>query len=478
MMSSDWFYPSNFIERPYEPQESITETVDFDTAEFFNCTVNEATNNKRGKILRCLARTIALIAIGILIAPLGMLWHGLCIAYHLFTYFQTDKDSSQWEKVKRHSGCFFVDLRIALCIGLPWYQIYQRNFQSKESSRLFYLLACMTIILASSPQKAVLAFAEKEERIPLLKSLILRNDCGIVSKNGGLLPYDIKKDQEDFDEQKGSFFTAQKAAAEHLLQTINKIQCELPDNLRFMFDYPPNVSKMIQSLEQWGYLKCLDENLCANYIAELENAETMVDFSHYYILVYYCIKEDRFWDLLFPTNTPPLHLRFPIEQDKARPYFTKEKQEQSEDSWKSKVKSSFVTIQKMQKEGWPNETPENLVSFKNYDPFPALVEFQKILVQFTKRSSPEDLLEHPTQETLSLAFKNKVNIVHEDKLNLALDKLSFRPSSQQEAAIKGQAKEILACLKKAKELLGKKVLPSRAAPPNNDETSHQAEEVD
>ncbi len=480
MMSSDWFYPSNYIERPCEPQESIAETVDFDNIEFLNCTVNETTSYNRGKILRCLARTIALIAIGILVAPLGILWHGLCIAYHLFTYFQTDKDTSQWEKVVKHAGCFFADLRIALCIGLPWYLIYQRSFNGKESSRLFYLLACMPIILASSPQKAVIAFAPKEERVPLLKSLFLRNDYGIVPKNGGLLPYDIKKDQEDFDQLKGSFFTAQKAAAEHLLQTINKISCELPSNLNFHFDYPPNVPKMVKLLEQWRYFKCLEEPLCEIWIAELESAEAIFAFSQYGILNCFRIKEDRFWGLLTPlVNTPSLNLRFPIGQDNARPYFTRQKQERSEDAWKIKVKNSFLTIQKLQREGWPNETPENLASFKNYDPFPALAEFQKILVQFTKTSSPEDLLEHPTQETLNAQFGKKANIVHEDKLKLVLEKLSPKPSPQLEAAIKGQAKEILSCLQKAKEVLGKKLLPSSGASPKNDEAPLQApEEVD
>ena len=86
---------------------------------------------------------------------------------------------------------------------------------------------------------------------PFLKSLIFRNDFGIVSEKGGILSYHIEKDREDFEQKRGLFFTAHKDAARHLLETVNTIQCALPEGLGFVLDHDPDVPRMVQRLEDW-----------------------------------------------------------------------------------------------------------------------------------------------------------------------------------------------------------------------------------
>ena len=186
--------------------------------------------------MRCCARILALSLIGVFIAPAGMIWHILAITYYAL---RSVNDASQWKKVEIHASSFFNDLKIALCIGLPWYQIYQRNFGAGNGSRLFYILALLTILAAASPAKGAILFASKQERVPLYKSILLRNDLGIVAQNGGLLPYNIEKDQEDFENKKGALFEIHKQAAQFLLLRINEIQSQLPDNYSLFFSYPP-----------------------------------------------------------------------------------------------------------------------------------------------------------------------------------------------------------------------------------------------
>ena len=163
MMSSDWFNPPECTPRPFEPKESLQETVGGLGVNIFMSDYRPHTRADRA--LRYLMRTVALIAIGVLAAPAGMLEHGLCVTYHLYHYLKSGKNPVEWEKVVKHARWFFADLWVCAGIGIPWYRVCF----VKDCSRLFYLAVPLTLVMALSVQVAVTVFAQKNERVPLFK---------------------------------------------------------------------------------------------------------------------------------------------------------------------------------------------------------------------------------------------------------------------------------------------------------------------
>ncbi len=274
-----------------------------------------------------------------------------------------------------------------------------------------------------------------------------------VSQNGGLLPYNIEKDQEDFENKKGALFEIHKQAAQFLLLRINEIQSQLPDNYSLFFSYPPDVAKMIRQIQTWKDLNMRPplpgRSLCELQIEELESAQYFLGEAAIYIEKAYGMQLGLFEGFFPPfIKQSSFVLRFPFDERATREYFLRGKivSDKTTANWKN----AFDKIQKYQVEGWPDTPPESLQHFSNFDLYPSLAAFKGLLLSLQPTTTALQLLGNPTPETLGKLYGAKTLIVHPDKLEK-----SFPPSlpPEQKKAILDQATVLLECLQQAKEEL-------------------------
>ncbi|MBS0616152.1 MAG: hypothetical protein JSR58_06340 [Verrucomicrobia bacterium] len=425
VMSSDWLYPSQCEQRAVDPQESLSETLS--NIDLLNAKLINTNYPVLKTIVRYVARIFALALIGIFVAPIGILWHGLAITVYALKYW---RGTSVWEKVEHHTRSFFNDLKIALCIGLPWYNIYQRN------SRLFYLLALVTVTAAASRAKGVALFAGKNERVPLFKSIYLRREFGIVDKKREFLPYDLQKDQEDFANQKGWLFDVHKKAAHFLLTEINQIQSRLPENYNLFFEYPPNVISIIKRIKTWQDLKLEHPTpeFCQNHIDELESAQELYDETTSNLQQAYQM-QDMLGGFLSPfIEQSHIDVRFPYTEGETRDYFCRKPVAQPQTPWGIYIKSTYEKIQAELK-------------LANLENLSELSDFRDIVSALKVNSSAQQILGSTAEKPRGF-FNKKALIVHQDYLE---KKLPSSVSKEQKQAILEIGKLLLECLQKAKE---------------------------
>src|SRR3989338_3015074 len=109
MFSSSVLYPSNYHLRPIEAKESIRESIGTNVDLF---TAQKVTSlfHIVGKPLRVVARAVTIVAIGVLVAPAGALYHGSYAAFFAIQYLPSQSPhhtSQQWAKVQKYATPFF-----------------------------------------------------------------------------------------------------------------------------------------------------------------------------------------------------------------------------------------------------------------------------------------------------------------------------------------------------------------------------------
>ena len=273
VLSSDWLYPSNAQLRPIEAKSSIQESIGNDN-EIFN--YEDITSNWHyyGKPLRCVVRSICFLAVGCIIAPMGVVYHGCFFVKETVIYLTANQaDSAEsWKKVKDHASFFFVDLMITCSsyLALAFLVITGRSLKGDLaylSKDEIYCSLFSTFLLASigaNPKNLVPYLAYKEDRAPLYKTISLRNDFGITALDGSLLPYNSNVDQETLA-LKGHFAVLMQAQALDLLYAINDIQSLLPDGSKIGAHFPPDIETIISHLQKVAWVKGED------YSAEVVN---------------------------------------------------------------------------------------------------------------------------------------------------------------------------------------------------------------
>lgn len=274
VLSSDWLYPSNFQKRPIEAKGSIQESIG-NNNEIFNCEEITSTWHYCGKPLRAVVRSICFLAVGNIMAPIGIVYHGCFIVKETVVYLTADQaDSAEsWKKVTDHAKVFFIDLMFA-CFsyafiyllvktgryinkGLP--HLSQNDHQAIIGCNIFFGL------FGINPKMMVPYIVSPDDRAPLYKTVSLRNDFGITAMDGSLLPYNRTFDQESLD-LKGHFGELMRAQALDLLYLINDIQSTLPPDSKIKAHYPPHVNTIITHLQKFKE---------KNYAAEIEQLRNL-----------------------------------------------------------------------------------------------------------------------------------------------------------------------------------------------------------
>lgn len=191
ILSSDWFYPSNIDGEPraIEDKGSIDKTLSNQDLELFSGTEKTSKIFYGTIVLRCLARQVAFIVIGILCAPLGIAYHGFYIVHNAL--------SLKKKKTMRHEMSILTDAMIAGISLVLVYSIFQSYRLTQHKKQQFVHLSRVISILpffvyiSWDPKRSAKLFStfDSDAQVGFYKSLILKNDFGIVSRSNKLLSY-------------------------------------------------------------------------------------------------------------------------------------------------------------------------------------------------------------------------------------------------------------------------------------------------
>lgn len=217
-LSSDILYPSNVSEKKrVADQGSISASISAEQSDLFNVTENTSTVFKYTIPLRALSRQVTFYAVGILTAPLGLVYHGLATAGHAALKNRALRNS--------HGKAFSSDLLMATMTILSAYSMYclrsyYKNPKCYEKLSPYQLQSRLRLHIYTSigglfytglgswdPKISTQILTFSDERAGFYKSLSLKNEFGIVSESGHLLSYDSTTDNEGRLEGRSFYFS-------------------------------------------------------------------------------------------------------------------------------------------------------------------------------------------------------------------------------------------------------------------------------
>jgi len=261
MLSSNLFYPSNYKERNVPAAASIQETINGNQLDIFDREKNPATSAWLGKTVRFVMRSSCGFAIGVLLAPVGTIYHLTMVGRYTFLCLPYLGDSSHnWQKIKEHAAAFFIDLTVTLLstIGsmLGIGSILLALEAGISVSGASYLALCavgnfIPFFSGISPRHLSIILAYSDERAGFIKSILLSNEFGIKGQNGKLLPFDATKDQETLlrnGQIKGHFANLWRERATRFRVWMDKINGRL-GQFQIQITPPPNLRQFLKYIQ-------------------------------------------------------------------------------------------------------------------------------------------------------------------------------------------------------------------------------------
>lgn len=256
VLSSNFFYPSEYKVREVEDRGSLYRTITEQGIDLF--ARGEKINScchRYGKPLRAIARAVAFLAIGILIAPIGCVWHAMLTVGRAILCLRGGVHTSHnWTKVKQHIAAFFTDLLITGLAALTCSTFVEGVFAGEAIAFVASIAVAANLFSPLSsfiPHESLPLFlASRNERVAFYKSIMLKNAFGLVGKQGKLLTWNAEKDQE-FPELTGLFGTIYQQQGLDFLEAINELQKVLiRNNCRLPSFYPPEATSIISFMEE------------------------------------------------------------------------------------------------------------------------------------------------------------------------------------------------------------------------------------
>ena len=343
VLSSDLFYPSNVQLRPIKAENYIGESIGIHN-ELFDCEDITSNWHYYGKPLRGVARSISFIAIGIIVSPLGMVYHGFFTVKESITWLIASENEAKykWEKARDHAKCFFTDFVFGTfyfgLLAIP--RLASVNAFNDGSvlsildtfgnKILFPSMQLLSMMAGIFPKKIVPFIAYPENQAPLYKAISLRNDFGITTQDGSVLPYNNTFDKEAADHS-GHLGILIRAQALDMLFMINEMQYILPIDSQLESHFPLNADKIIAHIQEVQVKTGVDYSQWINDFKKLNmNMKKMSD------LLRKCI-DIRIWHKL--QNFP-----FPIGFTKL--FFSKQKckSEEIDSTWSQVLNCSINTL--------------------------------------------------------------------------------------------------------------------------------------
>jgi len=278
MYSSNFFCPSNYVQREIEDLGSIKDSLTNNPVDLFERVPIPRTcaeTFKRG--MRCLARFIVALFIYIVLAPLGFVYHLALATAHLIPAILPSKRVVHLRKSSEHGENCMVDYVVS-------------------ATTLFF---CMPAFYAAFNLGYLLS--GPYNRAPFCTAFILKNEFGITGKDGRLLRWNTRKDGDL------GFFVAAKGVQDMLLLTkIHEIQTIARRTLDIQ--YPPTPESVQtalnfehESVPKWRQeLQRLGEN-----IKEIERLRSVALSMKNRIPLPYFTRSEEFSKKIYAGQTPP-----------------------------------------------------------------------------------------------------------------------------------------------------------------------------
>ncbi len=316
----DLFSPADFQKLP------ISSSEDTALAVLRQTTRNIYSNSKNGSYwygadkfyLLTPLKVIYIGCVTLTLSRIGVVVNS-CLTIYSYINYKLAKPSNveqAWEKTQNCAYALFADLTCAagsvltkVIVENTLYALHFARLSSlmgkchlslKDSiasvvvSVVAVVFSSMCLIALQHPQIAPQFFTKQQDRVGMYLSLSLRKNLGLVSENGGLLPFS-EKDRLEYRESDNRFegsnyqtLYSQLVNAEvELIETVQKCNRLLPPHKKIQFQYPFNGEILARSLEAsskqvsntQGAVVQHDPNSLTQFIHKLRSLQLKIDFS-------------------------------------------------------------------------------------------------------------------------------------------------------------------------------------------------------
>jgi hypothetical protein len=217
-------------------------------------------------------KAVFVAAVTLTISRLGVVYHGLMTPLYYLKYrVSTDSESieNSWKKTKEHVVALFFDGICAVLGAFLTKGAMECTFAAFDAGTgrwkdlAFWLAGTILCIGAlASAQSARVApefFVPSDHRVGMYLSLFFRKKLGLVSTNGGLLPFSAKDKLEYQETHQGITFSCKNAktllthifnAELELIETVQACNQLLSEKDRIPFKYPLDGDAIARKLEE------------------------------------------------------------------------------------------------------------------------------------------------------------------------------------------------------------------------------------
>jgi hypothetical protein len=218
MLSSDILYPSSVKEsKRVEDKGSIRESIAGDDSQLFHVTKKTSKLYQVSCYVCPIARQVTLLAISVIVAPIGAVWHGahaaLLLAISAIGVPTGAVVLEASDKTDHLKACSTDALVMSIGLVALWV-IRSRRYWSHNPEKWQKLSAhgvesllrkqvCgagfslgFSALASWNPKTSAQLFTYEKERAGFYKSLCLKHDFGITSRSGHLLQYKSAEDNE------------------------------------------------------------------------------------------------------------------------------------------------------------------------------------------------------------------------------------------------------------------------------------------
>lgn len=250
--TSDILNPSNCQLRPIEDKGSILRSlkdIDIGQSKIDNRIVHYC-----GKPIRFVARAVAIYAISIILAPAGVIYHGIIILRHtVIALTRGEKSGHNWEKVRKYQTAMWTDFKVSVfaAAGTAAFTYSILFGIAGLTPKLAFLIYFKLFTCSARTSVFACSYQSKEIRSPLIKAMMLKNDFGIVGRNNKLLKSNPEEDQERLG--LGHFEVLNKLQGLEFLKLIKEIESN--EKMKFPHYYPPTADKYIDYYKKSKKLK-------------------------------------------------------------------------------------------------------------------------------------------------------------------------------------------------------------------------------
>jgi len=200
-------------------------------------------------------RAVAGLAIGLIVAPVGMIYNLGKTTQHLYLHLRPGVDAQHnWQRVRDYAQALLIDFSISF---LSYAGILMSTFILIGETFPYIITALalpMFNIIPIATACSALQIGYEYPNDLRIKAQLLRDEFGVVDLQGEPLRT-AAADIETPDYQ-GLFAREWQRQGEQLLRFVQEVNAQIPANLRIPYEYPPNGHRIAKFLDQHYHALC------------------------------------------------------------------------------------------------------------------------------------------------------------------------------------------------------------------------------